>query len=132
MSFIDAHVHVYAGDDPRYPEYPGAPPRDPVAPRSFTPEELFAHTRPAGVERINLIQIRFYGFDNSYMLDAIAKYPDIFVGTAVINPLGKDPERAMGDLAKRGVRAFRIHPKLSGQPIDKWLRPEGYQKMFAA
>src|SRR5262249_23645629 len=34
--------------------------------------------------------------------------------------------------ARRGVRAFRIHPKLSEQPVEKWLQPEGYQKMFAA
>ncbi len=38
----------------------------------------------------------------------------------------------MGELAKKGVRAFRIHPKLTAEPIANWLRPEGYQKMFAA
>jgi predicted TIM-barrel fold metal-dependent hydrolase len=38
----------------------------------------------------------------------------------------------MGDLAKKGVRAFRIHPKLSKQPPEKWLTPAGYEKMFAA
>jgi predicted TIM-barrel fold metal-dependent hydrolase len=30
------------------------------------------------------------------------------------------------------VRAFRIHPKLSQQPVEKWLQPEGYKKMFTA
>jgi predicted TIM-barrel fold metal-dependent hydrolase len=38
----------------------------------------------------------------------------------------------MNDLAKKGVRAFRIYPKLTEEPIDKWLRREGYKKMFAA
>jgi predicted TIM-barrel fold metal-dependent hydrolase len=66
------------------------------------------------------------------MLDMIAKYPGVFVGTAVIDPLGKDPAREMDELAKKGVRAFRILPKLSKQPVEKWLRPEGYQKMFTA
>src|SRR5262249_1653299 len=69
---------------------------------------------------------------NSYMLDVIAKQPGVFVGTALINRLGNDPAREMEDLGKRGVRAFRIHPRLSGQPVEKWLRPEGYSKMFAA
>ncbi len=132
MDIIDAHVHVYAGADPRYPEFPGAPPRDPVAPPSFTPEDLFTHAKPAGVERINLIQIRFYGFDNSYMLDAIAKYPRVFVGTAVIDPFAADIERTMGQLGEKGIRGFRIHPRLSKQPGATWLRPDGYRKMFAA
>jgi predicted TIM-barrel fold metal-dependent hydrolase len=131
MNYIDAHVHVWTPDTARYPLAPGFK-KENVMPASFTPEELFKHCKPAGVGRINLIQISFYGFDNSYMLDMIAKHPDVFVGTAVINPLGKDPAQEMGGLAKRGVRAFRIHPKLSEQPIEKWLRPEGYKQMFAA
>jgi predicted TIM-barrel fold metal-dependent hydrolase len=131
MNYIDAHVHVWTPDTARYPLAPGFK-KENVMPASFTPEELFKQCKPTGVGRINLIQISFYGFDNSYMLDMIAKHPDVFVGTAVINPLGKDPAQEMADLAKRGVRSFRIHPKLSEQPIEKWLRPEGYKKMFAA
>src|SRR5262245_53165145 len=129
MNHIDAHVHVWTPDTTRYPLAPGFK-KENMKPASFTPEELFKHCKPAGVGRINLIQMSFYGFDNSYMLDAIARYPDVFVGTAVINPLGKDPAREMDELAKKGVRAFRIHPKLSEQPAEKWLRPEGYKKMF--
>jgi predicted TIM-barrel fold metal-dependent hydrolase len=131
MTFIDAHVHVWTPDTARYPLAAGFKKED-MKPASFTPEELFRHCKPAGVGRVNLIQMSFYGFDNSYMLDMIAKYPDVFVGTAVINPLGKDPAREMEDLAKKGVRAFRIHPKLTTEPVETWLRPEGYQKMFAA
>jgi predicted TIM-barrel fold metal-dependent hydrolase len=131
MNYVDAHVHVWTPDTARYPLAPGFKKAD-MKPASFTPEELFKHCKPAGVGRINLIQMSFYGFDNSYMLDMIARYPDVFVGTAVINPLGKDPAREMDELAKRGVRAFRIYPKLAEQPTEKWLRPEGYKKMFAA
>ena len=129
--FVDAHVHVWTPDTVRYQLVAGFK-KENMKPASFTPEELFKHCKPAGVGRVNLIQMSFYGFDNSYMLDVIAKYPDVFVGTAVINPLGKDPALAMDELAKKGVRAFRILPKLSEQPIDQWLRPEGYKKMFAA
>jgi predicted TIM-barrel fold metal-dependent hydrolase len=131
MGFIDAHVHVWTPDTAHYPLAAGYKKED-MKPPSFTPEELFKHTRAAGVDRVNLIQMSFYGFDNSYMLDMIKMYDDVFVGTAVVDPLGKEPERLMGDLAKKGVRAFRIHPKLSKEPPEKWLRPEGYGKMFAA
>ncbi len=128
---IDAHVHVWTPDTEKYPLARGFKKED-MNPSSFTPEELFAHCKPAGVQRINLIQMSYYGFDNSYMLDVIAKYPQHFVGTAVIDPNGKDPAREMEDLGKRGVRAFRLHPKLTADPIDRWLRAEGYRKMFAA
>src|SRR5437763_1857510 len=131
MNYIDAHVHVWTPDTARHPLAAGFK-KENMKPASFTPEELFKHCKPAGVGRINLIQMSFYGFDNSYMLDTIAKYPKVFVGTAVINPLGADPAREMNELAKKAVRAFRIHPKLSDQPVEKWLRAEGYQKMFAA
>ena len=129
--YIDAHVHVWTPDTARYPLAAGYK-KENMKPASFTPEQLFEHCKPAGVGRINLIQMSFYGFDNSYMLDMIAKYPKVFVGTAVIDPRGTDPAGEMGALAKRGVRAFRILPKQSDQPIEKWLRPEGFKKMFAA
>jgi predicted TIM-barrel fold metal-dependent hydrolase len=38
----------------------------------------------------------------------------------------------MGELAKKGVRAFRIYPKLTKAPIQRWLQPAGYATMFAA
>jgi predicted TIM-barrel fold metal-dependent hydrolase len=131
MNFIDAHVHVWTPDTARYPLAAGFKKED-MKPASFTPEQLFRHCKPAGVGRVNLIQMSYYGFDNSYMLDTIAKYPEVFVGTAIINPLGKDPAAEMDKLAKKGVRAFRIYPALTKEPVEKWLRPEGYKTMFAA
>jgi predicted TIM-barrel fold metal-dependent hydrolase len=131
MAYIDAHVHVWTPDTAHYPLGPGFKKED-MKPASFTPEELFKHTKAAGVDRINLIQMSFYRFDNSYMLDMMKLYQDVFAGTAVIDPQGKEPERLMGDLAKHGVRAFRIYPDLAKQPVDKWLNLEGYRAMFAA
>src|SRR5262245_66535747 len=130
MRYIDAHVHVWTPDTAHYPLAAGHK-REDMNPRSFTPEDLFKHSRPAGVDRINLIQMSFYGFDNRYMLDMMALHKDVFSGTAVIDPLGKEPERVMGELAKKRVRAFRIHPKLSKESAEKWLQPAGYEKMFA-
>src|SRR5436190_17834853 len=118
MAYIDAHVHVWTPDTAHYP-LASAFKKEDMKPASFTPEELFKHCKPAGVDRINLIQMSFYGFDNRYMLDMIDLHKDVFVGTAVIDPLGKEPDRLMVDLAKRRVRAFRIHPRLSQQPAAK-------------
>jgi len=131
MGFIDAHVHVWTPDTAHYPlaaDYKRAD----MKPPSFTPEELFKHSQPAGVDRINLIQMSYYGFDNSYMLDMMALYKDAFVGTAVIDPLGDAPDKLMTELARKRVRAFRIYPDLGKLPPARWLEPAGYARMFAA
>ena len=62
MGFIDAHVHVWTPDTAHYPLGPGYT-KDDMKPPSFTPQELFKHCKPAGVDRINLIQMSYYGFD---------------------------------------------------------------------
>jgi predicted TIM-barrel fold metal-dependent hydrolase len=141
MNYIDAHTHVWTSDTAHYPLAPGWKPAD-MNPRRFTPEDFLKHARPAGVNRAVLIQMSYYypretsekgnGFDNRYMLDMIALHKETFVGTAVIDPLAKDPERRMTELIKRGVRAFRIHPRLSKLPPARWLEPAGYGAMFAA
>jgi predicted TIM-barrel fold metal-dependent hydrolase len=131
MGYIDAHVHVWTPDLDHYPLGPGYKRAD-MRPASFTPEELFKHCKPAGVDRINLIQMSFYGFDNSYMTDMISLYKGAFAGTAVIDPQGQAPAALMEELAKKGVRAFRIHPRLSKLPPERWLEPAGYATLFAA
>src|SRR5207237_4407286 len=122
---------VWTPDTVHYPLAAGYRPEN-MEPRSFTADELFTHTRPNGVTRINLIQMSFYGFDNRYMLHMMSLHRDVFVGTAVIDPHGRAPDVQMAELARRRVRAFRIHPRLSQQPPAQWLRPDGYAKMFAA
>jgi predicted TIM-barrel fold metal-dependent hydrolase len=62
-NYIDVHVHVWTPDTLHYPLAKGYKKED-MKPASFTPDELFKHTRPAGVNRVNLIQMSYYGFDN--------------------------------------------------------------------
>jgi predicted TIM-barrel fold metal-dependent hydrolase len=101
-----------------------------MQPRSFTALELLAHCRPAGVGRVNLIQMSYYEFDNSYMLDMIAAYPDRFVGTAIVDPLGPEPGKRLEALRGKGVRACRIQPQYSKLPPARWLEPAGYHALF--
>lgn len=137
MNYLDAHVHVWTDDTAHYPLAPEYQVKD-MHPKRFTPEDLFKHAKPAGVDRINLIQMSYYGFDNSYMLDMIALHKDVFCGTAVIDPNADAPDRLMSELAKKRVRAFRIYPGLergikpNNGKGENWLRAAGYDKMFAA
>ena len=41
------------------------------------------------------------------------------------------PDTLMTALLKKGVKAFRIYPRLTKAPIARWLEPAGYGKMFA-
>jgi predicted TIM-barrel fold metal-dependent hydrolase len=128
--YIDAHSHIWTPDVGHYPLAEGFTVAD-MKPPSFTAEELLAHCRPAGVGRVNLIQMSFYEVDNRYMLDMIKLYPDRFVGTGIVDPLADDSGRAMRELLPRGVRAFRIQPQYSKEPPQRWLAPAGYRAMFA-
>jgi predicted TIM-barrel fold metal-dependent hydrolase len=129
--YIDAHSHIWTPDVSHYPLAEGFQVEN-MKPRSFTAEELLSICRPLGVGRVNLIQMSFYRFDNRYMLDMIKLYPDRFVGTAIVDPLGKSPDQAMVDLKPKGVRAFRITPNFSKLPPSRWLEPSGYEAMFTA
>ncbi len=101
--------------------------KEDMKPASFTPSELFSHSVPCGVRRIVLIQVGLYGFDNSYMLDTMWKHKGVFSGVAVIDENAKPRER-MTELAKIGVRGFRIRP--GKRPADRWLDGEGMAAMW--
>ena len=124
---IDAHVHVWTPDTAKYPLAAGYR-REEMAPPSFTPEQLFAHMRPCGVGRVVLVQMSFYGFDNSYMLDTIRAFPGVFSGIAVIDDSAAKPQDEMRRLKPLGVRGFRIYAR--NMPVDRWLDGAGMQAMW--
>lgn len=128
MNYIDAHSHVWTPDTGHYPLAAGFR-RANMEPRSFTVEELQAQMKPVGVNRVVLIQMSFYGFDNSYMLDCMQRFPGMFSGVAVIDQNALEPEKEMLRLKKLGVRGFRIYPQ--NQPVARWLDSDGLRKMFA-
>lgn len=126
-SVIDAHVHVWTPDTQRYPLAAGFEKKN-MAPASFTPDQLFAHCKPQGVSRIVLIQMSFYRYDNRYMLDSIAAHPGTFSGVAIIDENAADVRGRMKDLAKQGVRGFRVYT--SSKDVNAWLATPGMQEMW--
>ena len=129
MNYIDAHTHVWTPDTGKYPLGKGFT-KAGMQPPSFTPEQLFSHCKPSGVNRIVLIQMSFYRFDNSYMLDMMRQHKGAFSGIAVINIDGDKPDEEMKRLGKQGVRGFRITP--AGRPIETWLDGPGFERMWKA
>ena len=134
---VDAHIHAWSPDFDRYPLAPGFEPGDLWLPQ-FTPDDHFAYSHRVGPVRINLVQMTWYGLDHTYISDLIEADPDTFVGTgmvpAVCDVSLASPGRAMTELAKRGIYAFRVRAKQT-QPqwgqAERWLQQEGYEAMFA-
>lgn len=108
---VDTHVHVVSGDRRRYPVQPGAPDW-PVT----EVETLVSDMDALGIERALLVQTFFtYGYDNRYMLDAAARFPDRFGAVCVIDQLANAAPDVLSHLVlNHGVRGLRLMPK--GQP----------------
>ena len=126
MEYIDAHVHVWTDDLDAYPLAEAYTKSD-MQPETFYPEDILRHALPSGVNRVVLIQMSYYGFDNSYMLDVMEKQPDVFSGIAIIDWNGAHPDEDMRRLADRGVRGFRVYVK-----DEHALNGRGIEQMFAA
>jgi predicted TIM-barrel fold metal-dependent hydrolase len=125
--WIDAHVHVWTPNVDAHPLAQGFAIKD-MQPSSFTPEELFAHCKPAGVSRIVLIQMSFYRFDNRYMTDMIRLHPGVFSGVGIVDLDSHDLVQRVSELASQGVRGFRIHA--SGEQARQWADHAGMLSLW--
>jgi predicted TIM-barrel fold metal-dependent hydrolase len=99
-----------------------------MVPTSFTPTELFANCRSQGVSRIVLIQMSFYKFDNSYMLDVVASEPHTFSAVALVDETKPDVVSDMKALSLRGVRGFRV--RANRERAEAWKDSPGFRKMW--
>lgn len=124
---IDAHVHVWTPDTERYPLAEGFK-KEGMAPASFTPEQLFAHTKLNGVSRVVLIQMSFYKYDNRYMLDVMKTHPGIFSGVAIVDETKPDVVDTMKKLAAQGVRGFRLYT--DKEKAEAWQSSAGMKAMW--
>lgn len=107
---IDIHPHVISDDDARYP-------RDPLfgvqsdwsRDRPVTIAKLAAAMDAAGVQKAAIVQASTcYGYDNSYVVDAIAEYPGRFTAVGSVDVLQPDAPRRIRDWMKRGVSGLRL------------------------
>jgi predicted TIM-barrel fold metal-dependent hydrolase len=124
---IDAHVHVWTNDFGKYPLAEGFAVAA-MKPRTFLPEDILRQARANGVNRVVLIQMSYYRFDNSYMLDTIRQQPKVFRGVAIVDWNSNQPDRKMRELKTQGVRGFRIYP--GAARAENWLDGDGFASMF--
>ncbi|TWU06503.1 amidohydrolase family protein [Stieleria varia] len=129
LSPIDAHVHVWTPDTDTYPLAEGYD-KQSMKPASFTPAELFAACKPYSVDRIVLIQMSFYQYDNRYMIDTMKKHPGVFGGVAIVDSSRPDVAIRMSQLAEHGVRGFRLYA--NEKNTSGWATNDGINAMWRA
>jgi L-fuconolactonase len=93
LALLDTHAHLISDDWDRYAARPFTPdlPVPDKPPYTLTAEELLALMDEHGVARACLVQRgHVYGYDNSYVIDAAARYPDRFHPVVILDTA--DPE----------------------------------------
>ena len=108
MPVIEPHVHVWTLDTDRYPWAAGTsnPPK-----QSATAEELLETLDAHGVEGAVLVQVIFYGYDNSYAADCLQKYPNRFAGVCLVDPQDPAaPSKLEFEVKERGFSGIRLRP----------------------
>lgn len=125
LPYIDAHSHIWTRDIKKYPLAEGKTLED-MKPASFTAEELLKLAGKHNVGKVVLIQHHpLHGWDNSYIVDSVKRYPGNFRAVGMINYAEPNPGEKMKAMLKQGVTGFRVTPKQLG---SKWLE-EGLPEM---
>jgi predicted TIM-barrel fold metal-dependent hydrolase len=108
--YIDIHPHIISDDEVRYPRSPlfGVQ-SDWSKERPVTIEGLVAAMDQAGVDKAAIVQSSTcYGYDNSYLVDSIARYPGRFTAVGSVDVLQPDAPERIRHWAKRGVNGLRL------------------------
>jgi len=110
MNVIDVHPHVISGDVARYPREPlGGSQSDWSRERPVSAEQMVAAMDEAGVSKSTLVQAgTCYGYDNSYLADAVAAHPARFAGVFSVDVFRPDARERIGHWMKKGLAGLRV------------------------
>lgn len=110
---IDSHAHIFRQDLPM------------VANRRYSPdydalvEQYLAHLDGHGLSHGVLIQPSFLGTDNSFMVEALRRFPERLRGVAVVD--AAIDEAQLDELAAAGVVGIRLN--LIGKALEDYTGP---------
>jgi L-fuconolactonase len=118
--FIDIHPHIISDDESRYPPAPLFGKRsDWSQERPSTVEALIAAMDEAGVAKAAVVHSSTtYGFDNSYVVEGCAKYPDRLVAVGSVDVLELDATAKIHEWAGRGLAGLRLFTGGSTKEFD--------------
>src|SRR5262245_43136821 len=110
MPVIDIHPHIVSPDVKRYPLAPlGGTQSTWSSERPTTYEMLLKEMDAAGVDRAAIVHSSTaYGYDNSYVADAVAAVPFRFTGVYSIDVLAPDTVKTFDYWLGRGCTGMRL------------------------
>lgn len=129
---IDSHAHLLTADTEKYPP---SPPSGELKPGEMddpmTLERLMADMDKAGVDKAVLVQRgSVYGFDNSYVCDSAARFPDRLAAVCAINGEADDAaDRTKHWVSDRGAVGIRFMELKRGGDIS-WLDCDNSRKAW--
>jgi len=117
-SIVDIHPHVIATDTERYPLNPlGGTQSTWSRERPTTYAMLVAAMDAAGVDKAAIVQASTaYGYDNTYVAEAVAAHPDRFTGVFSVDVLAPDAAAKMRHWMQRGLTGLRLFTTGSTMP----------------
>ena len=120
---VDTHVHVWEIDPPKYPVGPTAPSWNSYPDEPGTADELLSEMDAHDVDWTVLVQTSWSTWDNGYIADSVARFPDRFIGHGLIDPQdSNNAEQVRYWIKERGLVGFRFHPMY--YPDEKILLTE--------
>lgn len=109
-AIVDIHPHIISDDTDRYPASPmfgvqsGWSKERPV-----TIEGLIAAMDKAGVDKAAIVQVStYYGYDNNYLADSVARYPDRVTAVGNVDLVLPDAPQQIKYWLDKGVSGLRL------------------------
>jgi L-fuconolactonase len=124
MPVIDIHPHIVSPDTKRYPLAPlGGTQSTWSSERPATYEMLLKEMGAAGVDKAAIVHSSTaYGYDNSYVADAVAAVPSRFAGVYSIDVLAPDAVKTFDYWLARDCSGMRLFTTGSTLPDQaKWF-----------
>jgi L-fuconolactonase len=117
---IDIHPHIISDDESRYPPAPLFGKRSEWSKeRPTTVETLIEQMDRAGVAKAAVVHSSTtYGFDNSYVIDGCARYPDRLVAVGSVDVLDANAPDVIRGWIDRGLVGLRLFTGGSTQAFD--------------
>lgn len=117
-NIIDIHPHIVSPDTDRYPLAPlGGQQSAWSSERPTTYEMLLQAMDEAGVAKAAIVHSSTaYGYDNSYVADAVAAVPSRFAGVYSIDAMAADAVKTFDGWLARGCSGMRLFTSGSTMP----------------
>lgn len=135
MICFDSHAHIVSADHERYPIAPlsgelrAGDLDDPV-----TAERLLKMMDDNSVERALVVQrAHIYGFNNAYVVDSAARYPDRLRAMCMVDALAPDVAAQIRHwVVERGAIAIRLTEPFKGADTSWFSSPKAMEAWSTA